>query len=90
LGTFLYEVNNQIFWRLSIYDTGYGMRIFLFGGMMGFFASFLLGRKETTVNHARYLSLYASRGFGLLGLLVIFCTFPTLVAAGIFRTSPNR
>jgi hypothetical protein len=34
--------------------------------------------------------MYASRGFGILGLLFQFCTFPGLVAASLFRTSANQ
>jgi len=45
LGTFIYEVNNQLFWRYGISDTGYGMRIFVFGGFMGLISSLLLGKK---------------------------------------------
>ena len=44
-GTFLYEVNAQLLWRYSVSDTGYGMRIFIFGGLYGLIASFILGRK---------------------------------------------
>lgn len=36
------------------------------------------------------MSIYASRAFGLLGLLFQFCTFPCLVAASIYKTSANR
>ena len=46
LGTFFYEVNNQLIWRFIITDIGYGMRIFLFGGMMGFISSLLIGFKN--------------------------------------------
>lgn len=66
------------------------MRIFLFGGFMGIISSLILARKDTTINHPRYMSLYASRGFGLLGVLVIFCTFPALVAGSLYRTSANK
>lgn len=89
-GTFFQEVATQILWRLAIYDTGYGMRVFLFGGVMGFFASLVQGRKDTTINSPRYISVYASRGLGILGICVIFCVFPCLVAACIFKTSANR
>lgn len=90
IGAFLYEVNAQLFWRFYISDTGFGMRIFIFGGFMGLISSVILGKKETTVGHRRYMSVYASRAFGILGLLIIFCTFPCLVAGSLFRTSANR
>ena len=44
-GTFLYEVNAQLFWRFGISDTGFGMRIFIFGGFLGLISSLLLGKK---------------------------------------------
>lgn len=90
IGTFIYEVNNQLLWRYSVYDVGYGMRVFLFGGMMGFVASFIQGRKETTFNSPRYISVYASRAFGLLGICFIYCLFPVLVASGLYKTSDNN
>lgn len=45
-GTFFYEINNQLIWRFMITDVGYGMRIFLFGGVMGFISSLMLGVKK--------------------------------------------
>lgn len=88
-GSFLYEVNNQLMWNLYISDIGYGMRIFLFGGMMGLFSSLVLGRKNTTVQHVHYKSVYSSRGFGLLGLVIVFSAFPMLVTSGVYNVSEN-
>ena len=45
IGAFLYEVNAQLFWRFYISDTGFGMRIFIFGGFMGLISSVILGKK---------------------------------------------
>ena len=44
-GTMFYELNNQLFWRFFITDTGYGMRIFLFGSSLGLIISCLQGNK---------------------------------------------
>lgn len=89
-GTFIYEVNAQLLWRYSISDVGFGMRIFIYGGFVGLISGLILGRKETTVNHPRYMSVYASRAFGLLGLCVAFCTFPSLVAGSLYKSSRNN
>lgn len=57
---------------------------------MGLISSLILGKKDTTLNHPKYMSIYATRGFSLLGLLVQFCTFPCLVAGSLFHTSVNN
>lgn len=44
-GTFIYEFNSMILWRLFVTDPGYGMRVFLFAGAFGLFASIILGKK---------------------------------------------
>jgi hypothetical protein len=90
IGTFLYLVNEQLIWRYLISDTGYGMRIFIYGGMMGFISSLILWKRDTTVDHKKYFSNYSTRAFSLLGLIVQFCTFPCLVAGSIFMTSNNN
>ena len=94
LGTFFYEINNQLIWRLIITDIGYGMRIFLFGGVMGFISSLLVGsrkiNRDQTREHLRYLSIYATRCLGLIGLVIIFSTFPYLCVAGLYQTSANN
>ena len=76
-------------WNLFITDIGYGMRVFLFGGMMGLFASLILGRKDTTYRHYHYKSVYSSRGFGILGLVIVFAAFPLLVTNGVYAVSTN-
>ncbi len=42
IGSFAYEFNFHMFFREKISDIGFGMRIFLFSGMMGLFSSVLL------------------------------------------------
>lgn len=86
-GSFLYEVNNQLLWNIYITDIGYGMRIFLFGSTLGIVASLILGRKDTTIDHHQYRSIYSSRSLGLIGLVVAFCTFPMLVVSELYQTS---
>lgn len=76
-------------WRLFITDTGYGMRIFVFGSFLGLFISLILGKRDTTVDHVRYISIYSSQAYGLIGLCFIFCAMPFLSVAGLFRTSTN-
>jgi len=88
-GTFCYELNNQLLWRLFISDTGYGMRIFVFGSFLGLIISLILGKKDTTVNHIRYISVYSSQSHGLIGLCFIFCAMPFLCVTGLYRTSTN-
>lgn len=78
-GSWLYEVNNQLMWSIFVTDIGYGMRIFVFGATMGLIASCILGRKDTTIDHHQYRSVYSSRSLGLIGLVVAFCTFPMLI-----------
>jgi hypothetical protein len=45
VGPFFYEINSSIFNKFFIVDTGFGMRGFLFGGMLGLWLSFMIGRK---------------------------------------------
>ena len=47
MGTIGYTLNEAIFWRLNISDNGYGMKIFLFGSIVGIIAALILGRKDT-------------------------------------------
>jgi hypothetical protein len=48
IGTFIYEANSQILWRLFIPDNGYPSRGFAFGGMMGLVSSIILGKRNLT------------------------------------------
>ena len=45
LGTFLYELNSMILWRLWIPDNGYPSRAFAFGSVLGIISSFILGQR---------------------------------------------
>ncbi len=45
IGTFIYEICNQIFIRLYIVDNGFGMRAYAFGGMLGLVSTLILGKK---------------------------------------------
>jgi hypothetical protein len=45
VGTFIYELNSQILWRLYVPDNGYPSRAFAYGGMLGFISSLILGKR---------------------------------------------
>ena len=45
LGPFLYECNSEILYRFYITDTGYGMRILIFGGFLGLISTCLLAKR---------------------------------------------
>lgn len=66
-----------------ITDTGYGIRVLLFGSFYGLIVACLLGRKETTLGHPRYRSEYISRALSLLGFALVFCGYPMLCVAGV-------
>lgn len=88
-GSFLYEVNNQLFWNIFITDIGYGMRIFIFGSVLGIVSSCILGKKDTTIHHYYYKSVYVTRSLGLVGLVIILAAYPMLVTAGVYNSSAN-
>ncbi len=45
IGTFIYEVNSQILWRLFIPDNGYPSRAFAYGGALGIVSSLILNKR---------------------------------------------
>jgi hypothetical protein len=90
ISTFLYNLNEQLFRRYEISDTGFGMRIFVYGGFVGFISSLMLGREQTALNTLVDVSSYTNRGFTLFGLLIQFCTFPCLVVGSLYFSSMNN
>lgn len=56
---------------------------------MGLMSSIILGKRDIAMNSSKFMSIYASRGFSLLGLLIQICTFPCLVAGSLYLTSKN-
>ena len=44
-GTFFYELNDTILWRLFIPDNGFASRAFAFGGTLGIVSSLILGQR---------------------------------------------
>jgi hypothetical protein len=46
VGPFFYELNSVVFTHFYIVDNGFGMRGFLFGGLLGLFISLIMGKKE--------------------------------------------
>lgn len=78
IGTFIYEFNSMIFWRIFVTDCGFGMRIFLFGGCLGLFASLVLGKKKTTISHPKFMSDYYYQAINLVGAIFIWCLLPVL------------
>jgi ammonia channel protein AmtB len=89
---FLYEINEQLLWEIRASDTGYGMRIFIYGGLVGLVASLIVGNEAPPPHRENIINptTYTTRSFSLLGLLFQFCTFPCLVAASLYATSNNN
>jgi hypothetical protein len=59
------------------------MRGFLFGGMLGFFLSFMLGRRAASKQEGRFKSDYQVNALALIGCVIMCLTFPSLVSTGL-------
>lgn len=92
IGTFLYEVNELILWRLYIPDNGYPSRAFAFGGAMGIVSSLLLGKRDLTHTQKRknYRSNYRPMAMAYLGTVMVWCTYPVLVLANLYTSTTGK
>lgn len=92
IGVILWDVNNGLFWNLEISDSGFGMRIFVFGPIMGMISACCLGRRDLTLNHPNYRSTYYTAAVALLGIVFVWCCLPFLTLANLYNirlTSTN-
>jgi hypothetical protein len=87
IGTFIYEFNSMIFWRIWVTVCGFGMRIFLFGGCMGLCSSLILGKGDTTKAHSRFRSSYFQQALNLMGVIFIWCLLPVLNWSDLWHTT---
>lgn len=78
-GVLFYELNVQIISRFA-FDHGGSMTIFVYGGTLGFFASWLMtnSRNRVFLGHERYKSSKMHTTFSLLGALFVWVLFPFL------------
>ena len=84
-GTFIYELNSMILWRLWIPDNGYPSRAFCYGSILGIISSLILGQKELTKSNLNYRSSYMLRVLPLLGIILVWCTFPILILSTTYN-----
>lgn len=90
IGTFIYEVNSQILWRLFIPDNGYPSRAFAFGGMLGLISSIVLGKRNLTLNNPSFKSSYKIMALSFLGIIFVWCSFPVLVLADVYTSTAGN
>jgi len=86
VGTFFYELNSGILWRLYIPDNGFASRAFAFGGMLGVVSSLLLGKKELTAYNENALCSYELRTLPFLGVIFVWCCYPILILVNTYTS----
>lgn len=84
IGTFLYELNELILWRLFILDNGYSVRAFAFGGALGLISSLILGKRDSTVKNNNFRSSYKIMSLSFLGIILVWCLFPILALTNTY------
>ena len=84
-GTFFYELNETILYRLFIPDNGFASRAFAYGGMLGIVSSIILGQRDHTAKNPNFMATYAMRSMPLLGAILVWCTFPILITANTYN-----
>lgn len=89
-GVLFYELNVQLITRFA-YDFGGSMTIFVYGGSLGFFASWLMtnSRNRVFLGHERYKSSKIHTTFSLLGALFIWVLFPFLAQQSTIYNSTS-
>ena len=87
VGPFFYELNSVVFTHFYIVDNGFGMRGFLFGGLLGLFISLILGKKEETAGHKKFRSHYQVQALTLIGAVLVCMTYPNIISAGLLTST---
>lgn len=90
IGSFLYEVNSQLLWRLFSVDNGYSMRALAFGGSLGITSSLILGKRSETANHPSFKSSYRQMALAFLGIIIVWCIYPILALANVYTGNNNN
>jgi hypothetical protein len=90
IGTFVYEVNSQVLWRLFIPDNGYPSRAFAYGGMLGLVSSIVLSKREKTLNNPSFKSSYKIMALAFQGIIVVWCAYPVLVLANVYTSATGK
>lgn len=89
-GTFFYELNSQLLWRLYIPDNGWPSRAFGFGGALGLVSSLIFGKRSLTEKNPNYLSSYHLRTLPFLGAIIVWCCFPILVTTDLYNSAQSE
>jgi len=83
-GVFFYNFNEIIIWRHAISDTGYTLRLFLFGSSFGLATAFILRFKDriATTDTLGYFASRHTRAYGLVGACFVWLFLPILSCVG--------
>lgn len=87
LGTFLYECNSQILWRLYMVDNGYPIRAFGFGGALGIISSLILGKRNLTEKHPFFRSSYRNMALSFFGIIIAWCVYPVFALSSPYNAT---
>ena len=85
LGTFGYELNSSLLWRLYVPDNGYPFRAFAYGGALGIMSSYLLYQKDLTIFSANYRSSYILRVIPMIGVTIFWATYPIMMLSSTYN-----
>lgn len=83
IGPAFYELNDTLFNRFYIADQGFGMRGFLFGGILGLILTLIIGKKDISSSHPNFSSSYMTQAITFVGTVLVCLTFPNLICAGL-------
>lgn len=89
-GVFFYGFNETVIWRHAISDTGYTLRLFLFGSSFGIVTAFIFSKKDriATTSTLGYFASRHTRAYALLGACFVWLFLPILSCVStIYSTS---
>lgn len=83
-GVFIYGFNEIVIWRHAISDSGYTLRLFLFGSSFGLLSAIILRLRDraATSETIGYLATRHTRTYGLIGACFVWLFLPILTAVG--------
>lgn len=89
-GTFFYEINSQLLWKMFIPDNGYPSRAFAYGGTLGMISSLLIGKRDLTKRHVAFKSSSRTMAVAFLGTVLVWCSYPILVLSGVYTSATGK